>query len=125
MKDLKLADILEVEGDYWEERMAKAEPPPLLVAILYRAIADFLEVPVPPSGRNPGHDRRRRRELDDYRASAFRWIFSNDDSELNFKTMCGACGCDPIAARERLLRIRLNGNDGENQELPKNSRFGQ
>jgi len=83
---------------------------PLLVAILFRAISDFLEEPRPPSDYR--QSRLRAREIEDYRQSAFRWIFSNDDSEFNFLTMCNACGCDPIAAREKLLRIRLDGHLG-------------
>jgi hypothetical protein len=96
--------------EFWGNRTREGpEIPSLLDRIVALAVADLLSEsrPCPPSARKKARIRWRQREDD--RKWAFWWLFTNEDTEPSFRTICEARCCSVEETRERILLFRMAG----------------
>ena len=96
--------------EFWGTRERDGPAVPILLErIVYRAIADLLADPAPKPAKPTKKVMQYWRRREDDRKWAFWWIFTNEDTEPCFRTICEAKGCDVDEVRERILLFRMVG----------------
>lgn len=104
--------------EFWGQREREGpEIPPLLDRIVALAVADLLADPSPCPASPKKKARIYWRKREDDRKWAFWWLFTNENTEPSFRTICEARGCRVEEARERILLFRMAGKI-DNSDTP-------